>query len=54
VYFNSNIETFMSICTHDLESVLSNPNVVPEHIIFQLNEKLKEISSSGTRDIGDM
>ena len=54
VHFKNKIETFTSICAHDLETALSNPAGIPEHAIFQLRAKLREICNAEIKDIGDI
>ena len=54
VHFKNKIETFTSICAHDLETALSNTAGIPEHAIFQLSEKLREICNAEIKDIGDI
>ncbi|CAB4014839.1 Hypothetical predicted protein [Paramuricea clavata] len=46
VYFNKETEIFMSICATELDTVVKNPTAIPEYLIFQVNEKLKEICYS--------
>ena len=46
VYFKKETEIFMSICATELDTVVKNPAAIPEYLIFQVNEKLKEICYS--------
>ena len=54
VYFNKVVESFMSVCATELDTIMRNPTIIPEYLIFQVNKKLKELCSSEISDCGQI
>lgn len=54
VYFNKEVEIFTSVCAAELDTVMKNPTAIPEYLLFQVNEKLKDICSSKINECGEI